>query len=754
MSILKNNKQVLILCVLLFFKIVHGQSETNSNTQNEVNENTEKEKQQNTYKEHMYIIGKTDKMKTESGSSTVIDEEVLETFEFDDIARILLQVPGVNIREEDGYGLRPNIGFRGVTPERSQKINLMEDGVLFSPAPYSAPAAYYFPIVSRMTSVEVFKGPAAILYGPNTVAGSLNLVSRPVSGTGLFDILIGSNDYRRLHTYYGKEYGKFGFLVEFFDISTDGFKELDSIFPNQETGFDKQDITLKSRYDLSGSGFEQIIELKLNYSDEISNETYLGLTDFDFQNDPYRRYTASQLDLIDWTHEQFQFTHFIAKENFDVTTRVYRNNFDRVWRRLNNFNPNPVTGSIALQDILNDPNNVEHFDFYQILIGERNTESPNEELVVTNNDRTFFSQGIQSDIRLNFSQWGLEHRLKAGIRWHQDQVIRLHTEDNFSMQNGVLISTGTETDIATSNREKSTVVSLYVQDTLVWEKLELSFGLRSEFIDAFFQNRLDATDWIDKDTRVILPGASLFYRLNESVGLFAGVHNGFIPTSPQQPAQTEVEESLNYELGLRYKMALLSTEIVGFFHDFSNLSESCTFSTSSNCVFNIDEQFDAGEVDVYGLEFSLQTAFQWNDTLSSPLSFVYTFTDSEFKESFNSDFALWGNVEAGDPVPYLAEHQATINWGLEASQWQLALQASYIGEMHEAAGSGVALSGIETDDLLTVDTSFNFFLSEKQTIYAKIDNLFDEATIVSRRPFGARPNKPRQFFIGYKYRIE
>jgi Fe(3+) dicitrate transport protein len=100
----------------------------------------------------------------------------IKTFN-DDVSRILRTVPGLTIQEEDGFGLRPNIG---TSPNRSEKITLMEDGVLISPAPYSAPAAYYFPTVSRMQSFEILKGGSQIQYGPYTTGGAINMVSTQI----------------------------------------------------------------------------------------------------------------------------------------------------------------------------------------------------------------------------------------------------------------------------------------------------------------------------------------------------------------------------------------------------------------------------------------------------------------------------------------------------------------------------------------------------------------------------------------------
>ncbi|MEL7401738.1 MAG: TonB-dependent receptor plug domain-containing protein, partial [Pseudomonadota bacterium] len=155
--------------------------------------------------DNVYITGGEDQVLTQPGSATLIDDIALEQFEYSDINRVLNAVPGVNLQEEDGYGLRPNIGLRGTSPERSKKITLMEDGVLAGPAPYSAPAAYYFPNVSRMSAVEVFKGPATIQYGPATIGGAVNLVSRPIpfAASGELDVQYGSDNFQRYEAWYG-----------------------------------------------------------------------------------------------------------------------------------------------------------------------------------------------------------------------------------------------------------------------------------------------------------------------------------------------------------------------------------------------------------------------------------------------------------------------------------------------------------------------------------------------------------------------
>ena len=51
-------------------------------------------------------------------------------------------VPGVVVREEEGYGFIPNIGMRGLDPNRSQKLLVLEDGVPIAPSLFISNESY------------------------------------------------------------------------------------------------------------------------------------------------------------------------------------------------------------------------------------------------------------------------------------------------------------------------------------------------------------------------------------------------------------------------------------------------------------------------------------------------------------------------------------------------------------------------------------------------------------------------------------
>ena len=714
--------------------------------------------------EHISIISHHDKLRKEAGSATLLSEAQLEEYEYDDIHRILANVPGVNIREEDGYGLRPNIGFRGVTPERSKKITIMEDGVLIGPAPYSAPAAYYFPVTTRMTAVEVFKGPAAIQHGPQTVAGALNLVTRqvPEFTEGGLDVAAGSDGYSKAHGYYGSVVNNVGFLFEAVNLQADGFKELDN---GGDTGFEKNDVLAKFNYKLSQGDLNHTFGLKLSYADELSDETYLGLTDEDFAANPYRRYAATQPAEMDTKHTQVMFSHLLEGNGFDVITRLYRNDYERAWLKLNGIGS---SGGPSLSKVLANP--ADFADEYAVITGSRDSVIAGSNLFLTmgTNDREYFSQGLQVDADATVSLFGLEHGVAVGVRFHEDEIERKHFEQAYAMESGIPMLVEGSKQFASLNSENTKAWSVYIEDKVQLDALTLGVGLRSELMDMYYQDNKDADRWIDKTTRIWLPSVSGFYQLSEDAGLLFGVHQGFIPSSPQQDPNLELEKSINYEFGGRFNDGVTQFEMVSFFNDYDNLNETCG---QSNCGVNDQQgrQFSGGEASVYGLEMQFAQRYPLNLQVDIPYSFTYTYTKGEFESEQFTKFAQWGHIKDGDELPYLPDHQATFNIGLAANDWKINLAVKYISSMSESAGrswvlydaSGqteldsyeLPLESSKVPSATIVDLSASYELGRYGQIYGKIDNLFDDAEIVSRRPYGARPGKPRQVSLGYKYRF-
>ena len=681
-----------------------------------------------------------------AGSAQVIGEEELEAFEYEDIHRVLQQVPGVYVRGEDGYGLRPNIGLRGANSDRSAKVTLMEDGVLLAPAPYSAPAAYYFPMVTRMRAVEVYKGPASIAFGPNTVGGAINMLTAPIPSSGAkadFDLGAGQHMFGKVHGDAGWGDLRKGFLFQGVHLQTDGYKRLDGGGP---TGFDKNDLMLKAFY---GTPMEarvyQRVDVKLGFATERSNETYLGLSDEDFRASPIRRYAASQRDLMRWGRSQAQVSHFVATGLFDVTTTAYRHDFDRRWRKLNRFHGGP-----ALADVLANPDGGQNAVYAAILRGEADSTVAAQNLMVGTNHRVFVSQGLQSVAHARAAHGAFTHVVEVGARLHHDHIDRMHTEDPYRMTAGELVHEGSPRLTNVDSRASATALALHATDELRIGRWLFSPGARFEWIETAFRDRRSGERMRSVDT-VVLPGLGAFVDLGKGLGLLAGVHEGFSPVSPGQPDAVKPERSLNLEAGARWTRPSTRAELIGFYNDYFNLTGECTFS--GGCTGDLNDQFNGGAVDVYGVEAVFGQAFPLPLGLDGRIDLSWTWTRSSFRTGFESGHPQWGDVEIGDELPYVPEHLATATWRFGRARWFASASVSHVSAMREEAGQGTLIPSESTDAHTIVDLAAHVKINGRGELYLSVDNVLDEAYIASRRPYGARPGKPREMQLGFKYRF-
>ena len=684
------------------------------------------------------------------GSAHVIDTEELQTFVNSDILRVLRTVPGVYIQEEEGFGLRPNIGIRGSGLDRSARIALLEDGVLIAPAPYAASSAYYFPTQRRMSAVEVLKGPAAVAVGPRTTGGAMNMISTPIPDalSANIDVRAGSHSTVDAHLNAGDRGQRFSWLLETVQSKSDGFKVIDGPVGG-DTGYDLEDYVAKFQIDSDPtSKVYQSLRVKLGYTDQVSDETYVGLTDTDFLLDPNRRYAASANDNFASEHEQYQATYLIDTNSFwraEVT--AYRNDFHRNWYKVQSV------GGESTANVLADPET--YATEYGYLTG---VTSADDDIQIRANNRTYYSEGVQAKIEWDFGVGDTEVSLNTGLRLHEDEEDRFQHQDGYRMQDGVLVLTTEAAGGSQSNRvSQADVTSLFVDSQIRTGDWIFTPGLRYEDID---MTRLDystsdptraqgPTRVRESSTQVWIPGVGALYRLNADWRLLAGVSRGYNPPAPGSTAGAE--SSVNFEAGARYDAGDITFESIYFVSDYDNLVGTVTDSTGGGG--EIGDQYDGGEVIVSGLELSTGYAPS-NDRFTFPFSLKYTWTtEAEFKSAFDSNFGPWGEVEVGDELPYIPEHQMRITAGLEHERFNVNLAANFIGKMRTKAGQGAYLPGESIDSHTVVDFVASFSLTENLATYVKIDNLLDATYIAARRPAGVRPGLPRTAYLGITYRL-
>lgn len=713
------------------------------------------------------VVGSRAEARAVGGSATYLDEAALETFAYADVHRILRQAPGVVLQEEDGFGLRPNIGIRGSGTDRSARVALMEDGVLIAPAPYAAPAAYYFPRLARMTGVEITKGPGAIKYGPLTTGGAVNLTSTPIGGgaeeglAGRISLLGGEFGSIRAHGAMGGwipagNDWQVGGQIELLHEQSDGFKQLDNGGP---TGFEIDDAVFRLglRTAPGAAGMAQALTLKYQTLTERSDETYLGLTVADFAADPYRRYAGSQLDVMDVEHDTLQLTHSLdVTPSVNLTTTAYRHDTTRAWYKLNDVRNGAGTGWVGISTVLANP--AAHPISLGIVRGDAGVVSGAQGLRVRNNNRVYASEGIQSVLTTRFDTGGLSHELELSARYHQDSEDRFQRDDIYRMNNGVMELTTRGVDGAQANRvAEAEAWAFFIRDTIRAGRLTLTPGLRYESIDL---RRIDyptsppgraaPTAVIESGFDVWIPGVGATYQLTDSVLLVAGAHRGF--SNPGPGSDADPETSWNYEAGLRYDGAV-SLEAIAYLNDYDNLLGSCTASTGGGCV--IGDQFSGGAVEVRGLEVtaSWDAGQALGRGFGVPLSLVYTLSDGEFMTSFSSAYGPWGVVASGDELPYLPRHQLTLNAGLEFDRWSLNASINRVSETRATAGSGPIAAGDRIDGRTLIDLAATVALTDQASLFASVQNLTDEVYNVSFSPAGARPGAPRLAMAGVRLRF-
>ncbi len=576
------------------------------------------------------------------------------------------------------------------------------------------------------------------------MGGAIELLTRdaPYQREGTIDLSAGQYAFRKMHFMFGDGNERAGFMVQGVHLANNGFKDLDG---GGDTGFARNEWMVKGRY--SPNPFSETpheFQLKLGYSDEGSNETYLGLTDADFAQTPYRRYPASAHDRMDWRRSQIVLRHRVRLSNqFEIETTTYRQNLVRVWNRFKGL------AGIDVNDVLANPDSAQNQVYYSVLRGQIDTPNRNAHLLIGPNDRGFLSYGIQTIARYAPTTGSLKHHVEYGVRFHYDEAERYQAEDRYNVLGGSLERANEPTHVTDQNRASTHAVAVHITDAVTWSRISITPGFRFESIHSRYEDALTKTS--DRaSSPVVLPGVGLYVELTRDFGAFGGIYRGFSPPAPGDSKNNRPEMSVNYETGVRYSTKHAHAEVIAFYNDYSNITAIC--SVSSGCAErNIDRQFDGGSARIYGVEALAEGDVRLTRGWVLPLRAVYTYTNTEYRTGFTADDPLIGTVKPGDYMPYVPMHQASSSIGVEHGRFTVNVSGTFVDWMRERPGRDEPQRVDRTDPYFLLDASSNARVLKRVTIYLNARNLLDATYLVSHRPFGARPGAPRWITAGVRW---
>lgn len=675
-----------------------------------------------------YLAGTGESLSEVPGSIERLDQYTIENSRVYNFSEALRKIAGVNVRDEEGFGLRPNIGIRGTNPTRSTKVLLLEDGMPLAYAPYGDNASYYHPPIERYESIEILKGSSQIAYGPQTIAGVINyLTPNPTKKPSFSIALSGGNRGFFNGSFTGSgTINKTGIYANYTRKQGDGSRENISSKLNDLSAKIVQTINDRNA-----------LTLKLSYYGEDSNVTYSGLTEAEYLANPRSNPFRNDFFYGDRIGISASYTTILSR-SASLTTNAYVNNFFRDWwRQSSNSSQRPNRLNV-------DPDCLSMADL--------NTTCGNEGRL-----RNYETYGIEPRFTWNYDAGSaFRGELQAGFR--------LHWENQNRRQLNGPVPNSRDGVMAESNRRSNFAQSGFIQKRFIFGDLAITPGLRLERTEIKRENLLVFPIARGTTTvNAVIPGVGIAYSGLPRTTIFGGIHRGFSPPRPEDiisntggVVELDAEESLNYEFGVRSNPVVgIRLEGTLFRLDYENQIVPASLAGGVGSLLT-----NGGQTLQQGLEMSAN--LESGAIFRSPHNFYFrgAFTwlqTAEFRGVRFSSVTPTRSI-SGNRLPYVPETQATYSFGYSnPSGFNAFIENVYLG-------------GQFTDDLNTIspiangqrgyinsqnywNATANYSVeSIRTTFFVTVKNLTDKTNIVDRSR-GILPSIARNVQAGAKIRF-
>ncbi|EJY1761264.1 TonB-dependent receptor family protein [Klebsiella oxytoca] len=445
------------------------------------------------------------------------------------IREVLNRIPGVNAPENTGTGshdLAMNFGIRGLNPRLASRSTVLMDSIPVPFAPYGQPQLSLAPVsVGNMDAIDVVRGGGAVRYGPQSVGGVVNFVTRAIPEDfgiqggmeGQLSPTSSQNNPKETHNLAigGTADNGFGSALLYSGTRGSDWRE------HSATRID--DVMLKSKY---APNEVHTFNSLLQYYD--------GEADM-----------PGGLSRADYNADRWQ------------STRPY----DRFWGRRQ-------LASLGYQYQPDAQHKFNIQGFYTHTLRSGYLEQGKR---ITLSPREYWVRGIEPRYSQSFMIGPSAHEVGVGYRYVNESTheMRYYT----ATTSGELPSNDRDT------RSGTEAHAWYIDDRVDIGNWTITPGMRFEHIESYQDNNLLGTrERVSYNAP--LPALNVLYHLTDSWNLYANTEGSFGTVQYSQigkavqSGNVEPEKARTWEVGTRYDDGALTAEMGLFLINFNNQYDS------------------------------------------------------------------------------------------------------------------------------------------------------------------------------------
>ncbi len=605
------------------------------------------------------VVATEEKENTRRGVDRV-DEEDLRRFNREDLAEALNLMPGV-ILSRVGARNERMVFVRGFDLKH---VPLFMDGI-----PIYVMYDGYSDL-GRFTTFDtsqivISKGAASVLYGPNTMGGAINVVTkRPqkhfetTAGFG-----IASGDTKTVYANAGSNQGKWYLMAGASYADQDHFRLSDDFKPNSEEDGGKRENSYQT---------DQKISFKVGFIPAAEDEYALSYSKQEGEKGtpPYvgddSTYRVRYWRWPQWDKESFYFNSktSIGDKNY-VKTRVYYDFYD---------------------------NSLFSYDD-----AGYTTQEWGSSFKSWYNDETVGGSLELGSTRIN------RHDIKMALHYKKDQHKEHDDEEPYRTFQDEYYSVGLEDTITFSN----------YMDVVIGAGYDWQLALKAEDYDG---DTGIIGGFPTQDASAFNPQVSLYYYLSDTQTAHASIaRKSRFPTMKDRYSYRmgyglpntalDPEYATNYEIGHTLSTRRVYLESAIFFSDVEDYILLATIPAPNDPAATVQQNRNVGEVCLYGAE--VQTTSQFTDSLDGGIGYTYT---------------QWDNRSNEDKIIGIPAHKLTAF--LHYLMWQ---RLGLFVDVEHASSRYSSANGVrETNSYTIANCKLEFALINGLKLEGGVKNLFDE----------------------------